>query len=63
MTEPILVTIAEAARVLSVGRTTIYKLVAQGKLARRKLTTGQNGVVRITWASVKALLPAEGEAA
>jgi excisionase family DNA binding protein len=30
--EPLLLTVAEAGRLLSVGRTTVYELIAQGEL-------------------------------
>lgn len=45
---------------LSVGRSTIYKLVEEEQLERFKFGTGQTSAVRVTRASVEALLAAGG---
>ena len=50
--EQIAVTIAEAARVLSVGRSSVYRLIHEGKLTRRHIL----GRAVITAESIKALI-------
>uniref|UniRef100_UPI0012EB3A65 helix-turn-helix domain-containing protein n=1 Tax=Novosphingobium aquimarinum TaxID=2682494 RepID=UPI0012EB3A65 len=48
-------TIEETCRILRCSRTTVYKLINQGKLVRVKVLPG---VARITHDSIKALLAA-----
>lgn len=52
--EQITVTIAEAQRVLGVGRTSIYRLVNIGRLSRRRVL----GRTLITTESIRALIDA-----
>lgn len=51
--DPILITIPEAAAVLSVSRRQIYNWINSGRLERKKLSTK---VVRVTTRSVKKLV-------
>lgn len=57
-TEPLAIPVAEAARLLSVSRATVFRLLAAGKLRRVDV-----GAVRVARASVEALLtPAPSQA-
>lgn len=52
--EPVLVSIPEAQRALSVGRSTTYRLIAEGKLDTFKI--GRRTLVRVS--SIHALVSA-----
>lgn len=51
--DPVLVTIPEAARALSVSRRQIYNWIDSGRLERKKLGTK---LVRVTTRSIKKLV-------
>ena len=63
MSEPLAVSIKDAAHLLGFGRTTIEKLIREGKLESVKIGTAINAPVRITYASLKKLLEPKEEAA
>lgn len=52
MLDPLAVTVAEAARLLSVSRATVFRLLSSGRLRRMA------GVPRVTRESIDALLTA-----
>lgn len=56
--EPIAVSPTEAARALSVGRTTLYRLISEGKLETTKIGTR----TLVTMRSLKALAEPKAEA-
>ena len=45
--DKLLVTVEEAGRLLSTGRSTIYRLLSEGRLAKGKLGKGRAAGVRI----------------
>ena len=51
-TEPVVVTVAAAAAMLSIGRTRVYELIASGDLASVKLGASR----RLTIKSIRQLL-------
>jgi excisionase family DNA binding protein len=56
MQEPpdkLLVTVTEAGHILSTGRSTIYKLISEGRLAKVKLGKGRAAGVRIRVADLE----------
>ena len=50
--EPVVVTVADAATMLSVGRSRVYELIARGELASVKLGAAR----RVTIKSIRQLL-------
>lgn len=50
--EPVVVTVADAATMLSVGRSRVYELIARGELASVKLGASR----RVTIKSIRQLL-------
>ena len=57
--EPLLVSIADAAKALSIGRTSVYELINSGALETRKM--GRRRLVTV--ASIKRLAAGEESAA
>ena len=56
---PLLVTVAEAARVLAVGRTTLYELIGSGQLA----TVHIGRAVRVPMDELRSFVSKRSEAA
>lgn len=52
MTDPILVTVPEAARVLAISTSEVYSLAAEGQLEKRYIGKGTRNF-RLTFKSVK----------